>query len=91
MSNNVQNAGDSNLQQQLLDLQQQNARLRQENEENIRRLQSVTEEMQQAFQARMDRMDEEFRNRLAKLGHTPPELAHSVPTTGTVPSTEYLR
>ncbi len=67
MSNNAQNAEMSDLQQQLADLQQQNARLRQENDDNIRRLQSVTDDMQQAFQARMDEMDRDFRDKLARL------------------------
>ncbi len=95
MSNHVQSAGESSLQQQLLDLQQQNARLRQENEENIRRLQSVTNEMQKAFQTRMDLMDEEFRKRLANLAtqrtkspprHRPQEPSPQPSTSGNTPT-----
>ncbi len=84
MTNNVQNAGDSDLQQQLLELQQQNTRLRQENEENLRRLQLVTEEMQQTFQARMDKMDAEFRTKLVKLAtnrpNSPPRYRQREPS-----------
>ncbi len=39
MSTHVQSAGESNLQQKLMDLQAENARLRRENEENISHLQ----------------------------------------------------
>ncbi len=73
ISNNVQSAGDSNLQQQLLDLQLQNERLRQENDFHIQRLQSITEEMTQAFRKKMDRMDEEFKEKLANLAKQRPQ------------------
>ncbi len=71
--NTVQSAGDSDLRRQLLELQQQNERLRQENDFNLQRLQSITDEMTQVFRKKMDRMDQQFQDKLANLATQRPQ------------------